>query len=435
MSDKKKLGFWMCLSLVIGNTIGMAIFMLPVAMAPLGSNAIWGWLITVAGFLFIASVFAFMAKQMPKADGPYGYIRANMGNLPAFIAMWCYWIASWVTLPALAIAVVAYMQSTFPHLPLPNGAVSAIALIWLFVAINSRGAIAGGTAQVVTTVLKLVPLFAVIGVGMWVLVTQPELKAVELAPAPVNFGNLIAATTLGVFAMLGIESACIPSENVDRPERTIPRATYAGTLIVAVIYLSVTAVMLLLIPYTQLAQSQAPFVDMLKGFLGDGVGRWMGVFVVISGLGALNGWTLLVGQMTRTMALNDTMPRALAGLNAAGAPIKALVLSGMLGTLLAVMSHSDSLADGYIFLSMVVTAANLPIYILTAVALLRMPGRSAIANYTLYACLALLAIVFVLLSFFGIGLAPLLWALVLSLLGLPVYWYVQKQAEKQQSIV
>lgn len=434
MTNAKKLGFWMCLSLVIGNTIGMAIFMLPVAMAPLGSNAIWGWLITVAGFLFIASVFAFMAKQMPKADGPYGYIRENIGNLPAFIAMWCYWVSSWVTLPALAIAIVAYMQSTFPNLPLPNGAISSIVLIWLFVGINSRGAIAGGTAQVLTTLLKLVPLFTVIGVGVWVLFTQPELKAVSLAPLPINFENLIAATTLGVFAMLGIESACIPAENVDRPEITIPRATYAGTIIVAIIYLSVTAVMLFLVPYTQLANSQAPFVDMLRSFLGENVGQWMGVFVVISGLGALNGWTLLVGQMTRTMALNETMPRSLSGLNSVGAPIKALVLSGVLSTILTVMSYSDSLADGYIFLSLVVTAANLPIYILTAYALLKMPNKTAIANYMLYASLALLAIIFVVMSFFGIGMKPLLWAIVLSLLGLPVYWYVQKQAKNQHSI-
>lgn len=432
MTDSKKLGFWMCLSLVIGNTIGMAIFMLPVAMAPLGANAIWGWIIAVTGFLFIATVFAFMARQMPKAHGPYGYIRENMGNLPAFAAMWCYWVSSWVTLPALAIAVVAYVQSTFPQLPMPNSAVSATALIWLFVGINSRGAIAGGMAQVLTTFLKLIPLFAVIGVGLWVMLTQPELKAVSLAPSPVNFENLMAATALGVFAMLGIESACIPSENVEQPEKTIPRATFAGTLIVAVIYLSVTTVMLFLVPYTQLAGSQAPFVDMLKGFLGEGVGRWMGVFVVISGLGALNGWTLLVGQMTRTMALNETMPRSLSALNSAGAPIKALLLSGVLGTVLAIMSYSDSLADGYIFLSLVVTAANLPVYILTAIALLRMPNRSAIANYTLYASIALLAVVFVILSFFGIGMKPLLWSLVLALLGLPVYWYVQNQAHKQK---
>ena len=156
--------------------------------------------------------------------------------------------------------------------------------------------------------------------------------------------------------------------------------------------------------------------------------------MVISGLGALNGWTLLVGQMTRTMALNDTMPRGLSGLNSAGAPIKALLLSGVLGTVLAIMSYSDSLADGYIFLSLVVTAANLPVYILTAIALLRMPDRSAIANYTLYASIALLAVIFVIMSFFGIGMKPLLWSLVLALLGLPVYWYVQNQAKKQPAI-
>jgi len=138
--------------------------------------------------------------------------------------------------------------------------------------------------------------------------------------------------------------------------------------------------------------------------------------------------------MTRTMALNDTMPRSLSALNSAGAPIKALLLSGILGSILAVMSYSDSLADGYIFLSLVVTAANLPVYILTAIALLRISNRSAIANYTLYASIALFAVIFVILSFFGIGMKPLLWSLVLALLGLPVYWYVQNQAKKQQTI-
>jgi predicted PurR-regulated permease PerM len=63
-----------------------------------------------------------------------------------------------------------------------------------------------------------------------------------------------------------------------------------------------------------------------------------------------------------------------------------------------------------------------------------MPDRSRIANYALYACIALLAVIFVLMSFFGIGMKPLLWSLVLALLGLPVYWYVQKQAGKQPAI-
>jgi len=427
MHKTKKLGFWMCTALVVGNTIGMGIYMLPASMAPLGINSMWGWLITVAGCLFIAAVFSFMARQMPKAEGPYAYIRLNLGNFPAFIASWCYWVSMWVTLPALAVGVVAYLNASFPELSLPAPPLVAIALIWLFVAINMRGVVAGGAVQVVTTLLKLLPLAIVILVGCWVFITQPALQAVSLAPAPISTENLMSAATLALFAMLGIESATIPAENVDCPERTIPRATYAGTLIVAAVYLSVIAVVMLLIPYSQLEHSQAPLVDMLKKYLGANVGRWLGIFVIISGLGALNGWTMLVGQMTQTMAKNATMPAFFGHNNAHGAPVKSLVLAGVLASLLVGMNFSSSLVDIFTFLSLVVTAGNLPIYLLTAIALLKMQNRSSIANFTLFACIALLAIAYVVFAFLGVGLKATLWSLVLAAAGLPVYFLVQRQ--------
>jgi APA family basic amino acid/polyamine antiporter len=92
-TEERQLGFWMCTALVIGNTIGMGIFILPASLAPYGFNASIGWLITVAGCLLIALVFARLARMMPRANGPYDYIRHELGELPAFMAMWCYWVS------------------------------------------------------------------------------------------------------------------------------------------------------------------------------------------------------------------------------------------------------------------------------------------------------------------------------------------------------
>ena len=58
----------------------------------------------------------------------------------------------------------------------------------------------------------------------------------------------MAASTIALFAMLGIESASVPAARVDNPGRTIPRATMAGTVLVALIYIIVSTVPLLLIP-------------------------------------------------------------------------------------------------------------------------------------------------------------------------------------------
>lgn len=420
----------MCTALVVGNTIGMGIFMLPASMAPLGANSLWGWLVTIIGFLLIATVFSFLARNMPNGHGPYGFIRENVGELPAFMTMWCYWISCWVTMPTMAIAIVSYLEGAFPHLALPSGPVFAITLIWIFTVINMRGAVASGKVQIITTVLKLVPLFAVILLGIWVLLTQPLLETPSLASSPVNFGNLMAATTLAVFAMLGIESASVPGEHVHEPDRTIPRATYAGTIFTALIYLSVTAVIMALIPYKQLEHSQAPFVDLLSTYVGNGIGQWLAIFVVISGLGALNGFTLVSSQITRTMAVNGTMPAILGQMNAHHAPAKSLLLGGVLATIMVLMNYSKSLVDAFTFMALIITAANLPLYFFSAIALIRMKNKNAIERFGLFASIAMLALVFVVFAFIGIGLEAFIWIVVLALMALPVYYIMRRTSKK-----
>ena len=61
----------MCTALVVGNTIGVGIFMLPASLAPYGLNAMPAWLITAAGCMFVAWVFAGLARTFPDDDGPY----------------------------------------------------------------------------------------------------------------------------------------------------------------------------------------------------------------------------------------------------------------------------------------------------------------------------------------------------------------------------
>src|SRR5262245_28534171 len=110
----RELGFWMATALVVGNTIGMGIFTLPAAVAPLGLNALVGWIVTLFGFIFIARVFAGMARAFPQDDGPYGYARRAFGEGTAFLVLWCYWVATWITNAAIAIAVVGYLGRLIP---------------------------------------------------------------------------------------------------------------------------------------------------------------------------------------------------------------------------------------------------------------------------------------------------------------------------------
>lgn len=415
------IGFWTCTALVVGNMIGIGIFLMPAVLAPFGLNAILGWLVTALGCAVLAGVFARLARHFPSPDGPYGYIRATQGNFAAFVAAWCYWVSLWITNATLATGAVAYLQAAIPELAgLAPAPVLALALLWLFVGVNLFGARASGPVALVTTALKLAPMAAVILLGLWVLVTDADAYASAIPTTPISGPQIMAASTVALFALLGFESASVPASKVRDPERTIPRATLVGTLVTAAIYIAISAIPMLLMPQAELAQSQAPFADLISRLVGGDFGRVLALFVVVSALGCLNGWTFLVGELTRTMALNGVLPQVLGRDNARGAPALALIVTALLATAMVAMNYSKSMVQGFALMSAVVTAANLPLYLLCSVALLRFALRGAKLGRDLF-LLGLFGAAYAVFAFVGMGSEPFLMALALAAAGVPIY--------------
>jgi APA family basic amino acid/polyamine antiporter len=420
--DNRKIGGWICTALVVGNVIGMGIFLLPSSLAPFGFNALIGWGITLFGCLTLAQVFARLAHALPEADGPYGYIRHSLGELPAYMAMWAYWLSVWLTNAALATGVVGYIAVVVPSLAALQPTMFALLLLWSLVVVNLFGVRTGGGVQIVTTALKLLPMLAIAVLGGWLLLTAPASFVAHPPATPIRPGTVLTASTIALFAMIGFESASLPAARVSNPGRTIPRATMIGTTLVALIYLVVSAVPLLLIPQQELAHSNAPLSLLMERFGHAGAGRWLALFVVVSGLGALNGWTLLVGEITRTMAVNGVLPAVLARNNRQGTPVIALLVTGLFASLMVWMSYSASLVAAFTFITLVSTAACLPLYLGCAVALLVLWRRGVAGcnggKVLLVAGVGLLYVVF---AIVGIGGRPFLYALGLCAAGLPLY--------------
>lgn len=428
----RELGFWMCTALVVGNTIGIGIFMMPAALAPYGLNALAGWGITVIGCMFLARVFARLAQLYPAADGPYAYIHSTLGHWPAFLSMWSYWVSNWITNATLAVSVVGYLDAAVPPLARFPPALLALALLWLFVVVNLLGTRAGGRVQVACTALKLLPMVAVVLLGAWVPFADTGAYTRTVPATALSFPQTMAASTIALFAMLGLESASVPAGRVRDPGRNIPRATLIGTLLTAVIYILVSTVPLLLIPQAELAQSSAPFVDLLGSHLGEGVGRWLALFVVVSGLGALNGWTLIGGNLTATMATQGDFPAGFAKLNGRGAPARALIITGLLASAMILMNYSKSLVDGFVFLSTIVTAANLPLYLCSSLALVVMWRRGERPAGSDLQVMGLLGTAYVVLTFYGVGHVPFLWALALAAAGVPFALWTRRAGRAQR---
>jgi APA family basic amino acid/polyamine antiporter len=421
------MGFWMCLALVVGNIVGSGVYMLPASLAPHGLNSIFGWIVTAGGAVALATVFARLAKLYPEAGGPYVYARVAFGEGVGFLMAWGYWMGVWVGNAAIAIGTVAYLAELLPWIKnTPGGpALASCAIIWVLTYVNWRGTRQMGGLQIVTTVLKLLPLIAIIGLGLWLLV-KADASVIKVEPQPFSWSAINASATLTLWAFLGLESATVPAGNVDNPQRNVPLATLWGTLLAAAVYILVCSVVVLLVPGTQLANSSAPFADVVRMFWGDAVAGTLALFAFISGFGALNGWILLQGEMPRVLAREGIFPAFFARESRHGTPGMSLVISSVLLTVLVLMNYSRSMVQIFSFTILVTTSAYLVMYLCCAVAALKLCWRGLLGEpgrrLSPYLLIAIFAAVYSAWTLFGAGAEAFWWSMVLFAVGLPVYW-------------
>jgi basic amino acid/polyamine antiporter, APA family len=426
-ADKRCLGFWMCTALVIGNIIGVGIFAMPAALAPYGLNAFSGWLVTVVGCAFLAVSFAGLSRAFPGDDGPSAYTERAFGRGAAFMVMWCYWVSIWVANAAIAIGLVGYLALFFPALNRTAGLAPSVALavVWLFVGVNLLGARTAGRLQVVTTALKLVPQFAVIALGLWLLLVHPGVYRAHVPPNPPSWRAISSVSTFALFAMLGIECAMIPASRVRDPARNIPRATLIGTLLTAFIYIAISAVPMFVIPQAELAASTSPFADLFARVLGGHYGELIAGFVLISALGVLNGWTLLSGEAVQCMSRHGGFPHTFLQENRHGAPARALLLSGLVTSLMLLSNYGDSINKVFAKLIVIATGATLPLYLASTLGLIVLSGRGALPGHSGRArglrAMAFLGALYCVWVAIGMGSEAVMWTIALGGAGVLVY--------------
>ena len=420
------LGFWMCVALVVGNSIGSGVFLLPASLAPFGLNSVIAWGFTASGAIALAIVFARLSRAFPQAGGPYAYVHVAFGPLIAFVVAWGYWISIWVGNVSIATAAVSYLSPLLPWIAEKPGASAGatLLLLWLLTFVNWYGVKASGWVQGVTTVLKILPLLAVGALGLTSLHSN---SAVSTLSIPLSVSGVTAAATLTLWALLGLESATIPADKVTNPARTIPIATLLGTVITALICAVACTTVLLLVPPATLAQSNAPFVDLAAQFWGRGAGKLVAVFAAISAFGALNGWILLQGELPRAMANRGEFPRIFARESVHNTPGFGLCFGSALATLLILANYQKSMVSVFTFMILLSTTACLVLYALCSLALLRLQWTqqlgAARGRSVALGIVGILATAYSLWAIIGAGAEAVLWGAALLLLGVPLYYW------------
>ena len=197
--------------------IGSGIFLLPASLAAFGPISLVGWMVTSIGALVLAVIFGRLSRVVTRTGGPYAYTEAGFGEFAGFIIAWGYWIALWTGNAGVAVALAGYVGFLFPGIGASSSSSLAVALIaiWTLTLVNIRGVAEAGAVQVVTTVLKLLPL-ALIGTlgAFWI-------DAANFTPfntsGQSNIAAISAAAALTLWAYLGLESATVPCGRRRRP--------------------------------------------------------------------------------------------------------------------------------------------------------------------------------------------------------------------------
>jgi len=183
-----------------------------------------------------------------------------------------------------------------------------------------------GWFQVATTITKFAALAFMSIVGLFYINTA------NYSPFNVSGHSAINAVGSGMaialFSYLGLETAAVAAKNVRDPDRNIPRSTLLGTFATAVVYMLSLFAVFGIVSNHVLQKSTAPFSTAVNVMFGGTFwGNVMAAVVIISGLGALNGWTMITAEMPRAAAQDGVFPQRFDRLNRRGVPAFGIVVS------------------------------------------------------------------------------------------------------------
>ena len=413
--------------MVVGNIIGAGIYVVPGSLAEVaGPLALAAWLVNIAAYFCLAAVFADLGGAYPISGGPQVYAQRAFGDLVGLEAAYLYWLSCVIGNAAYPTAFVGYLAVLVPPVsaPLPAFLV-AQALLWSLTLVNIAGVRVGGSVQVLTTILKVVPLLFVS------IVLLANGSASNLTPfAPHGWASLFPAISLVSWLLMGTETITIPAEEIEGSGRTIRRSAYAGFGIIAALYLLFNFAVVFGLPARDIAGSAAPIALAAERLLGPWGKTLVALGAMVSAAGVLNGWILVTGRLPYAAARDGLAPAPLARVSAGtGTPVAALVLSSVLPALLLLLYFNGTLLEAYNFMALASTAMALIVLGASCAAelvlLRREPARFTAAQRRRGPLRALAGLAFVALMLAGVGVTAALLTLVAALGLAPCYLWIR----------
>ena len=432
---QKNLGFAAALSTVVGMVIGGGVFFKPQAVYTATGGApglgMIAWVI--AGVMTIAAglTAAEISAAIPKTGGMMVYIEEIYSKKLGFLTGWMQ-VVLFFPATIAALAVMFGQQSAGlignESLVLPI----TIGVILLISVLNSLGSKTGGLIQTVATVGKLIPLALIIVFG-FIKGSGDNAILTPMVGEGVSTGGVIGSLLVAIlFAYDGWINVGAIAGEMKNPGKDLPKAIVGGLSLVMAVYLLINVAYLWVLPANELAQYSSPASAVAEAIFGPFGGKFITVGILISVFGALNGYLLTGPRILFTLGTQKSLPASnfFGSVNKNGVPANATLTMGVVACLYALTGQFNLLTD----LSMFAVWA---FYVLTFIGVFKLrkdqPNLERPYKVPLYPFIPMIAIaggLFVvvsqlLLSGFTNTMISL-GGVVITLIGLPIYSFVQK---------
>ncbi|EPZ2456684.1 histidine-histamine antiporter [Citrobacter youngae] len=421
------------------NMMGSGVFMLPTNLAGIGSISIWGWVFTIIGVIALALVFAKTSLITPRTGGIVAYASDAFGPFIGFQTTMCYWISAWVGNVALLVAGVGYLSFFFPELKNPAyGCIAAIIILWAFVFLASFGAKVAGRAQSFTATCGLIVILGVGFIG-WFWFNPSLYTEVYNGTGHSDSSAIISAASIALWGFLGIESAVVSTGQVEDPERTVPRATVMGLLIASVCYVGSCTVIMGLVPHNVLVDSAAPFADAARYMFGNTAGNIASALSIIACFGSISGWLILQSEGPRAGAQQGLFPKFFEETNKQDVPMKSLVFTGVLMSIVLLLTASPNLAKQFqAVILMSVFASLLPyMYALISLPIILVSKKANRGrSFMFYCTLVVIGMIYCIFALLGSGSDSIFWGILMMMVTIPLFSFVAAgRSKKGQDIL
>lgn len=440
---EKKLGLFGLTALVIGGVIGGGVFSLPSQLAK-GAGLfaiILGFIIAGIGVFSLAFVYSSLSKKRPDLkNGIYRYSKDGFGDYMGFNVAWIYWLSSTFGNAAYATLVFGSLSYFFKLFnPAGNNLASVIAasiLIWLITLLITKGVRQALIVNILVTISKIIPIFIFIIIGLVAFhLKNLSFQFYGTSSLGSIFGQVKNTMIATLWAFGGIEAAVVLSGRAKKSS-DVGKATVMGLAGIMTIYILVTIISFGVMKRPEIAGLNDPSMAYILQFA---VGKWGAVLInialIISIMGALLVWTVIVSEMPYSVAMDNLMPRFLAKENKNSTPIWSLILTTGFTQIWLLFSYFFN--SGYEVLYSIASTAVLIPYFLSAlysfkVSLIEKTTTISMGQKVKDMMIASIALIYTIWLLYADNLKYILLNLILFAVGL--IFYVFNKIERKEKL-